>query len=88
MNNARRTFVLVTLASLSLVALPGLLSWAADPRLDLANDALVKARALVAAAADPGSKKPFGGHADRAIAAIDRAIQEIQRAKQAADSHS
>lgn len=58
---------------------------AADARLDSAEDFLVKAKALVAAAEDPGARRPFGGHAAKAIAYIEKAEAEIALAKQAAN---
>lgn len=61
---------------------------AADPRLDLARDMLVKAQALVNAAEDPGRGRPFGGHAAKAAGLISKAMAEVELAKAAADKHN
>jgi hypothetical protein len=60
-------------------------AYAADPRLDQANDNIVKAIALLRAAENPGVRPPFGGHRERAIDALERAQKEIERAKRYAD---
>ena len=60
-------------------------AYAADPRLDQANDNIVKALALLEAAQNPGRKPPFGGHRHRAVQLLRRAQSEIQKAKEFAD---
>jgi hypothetical protein len=58
---------------------------AADPRLDLAHDMLVKAQALINAAEDPAHRRPFGGHAAKAANLVSKALAELALAKAAAD---
>jgi hypothetical protein len=60
-------------------------AYAADPRLDQAKDNITKAIALLKAAENPGVKPEFGGHRMRAIAALERANNEIDQAKRYAD---
>jgi hypothetical protein len=60
-------------------------AYAADPRLDQANDNITKAIALLKAAENPGVKPPFGGHRERAIDNLERAQREIEKAKRHAD---
>jgi hypothetical protein len=67
------------------LAIAGRPAMAADPRLDLAHETLVKAQALVGAAEDPGHKRPFGGHAAKAAFFIAKALAEVELAKAAAD---
>ena len=80
--------VAVTLAAAFGIALlsAGRPALAADPRLDLAHETLVKAQALVNAAEDPTHRRPFGGHAAKAAFLIAKALAEVELAKQAADS--
>ena len=85
MNTLSRIAVAAIVGSMLAVFAPNA-GHAADPRLDLAIDFLVKAKALVEAAEDPGARKPFGGHANKAKNSIEKAMQEIQLAKQAAGS--
>jgi hypothetical protein len=59
---------------------------AADPRLDQCRDHLVKAAALVEAAATSSTQKPYGQHVKRAQDLIGKAIREIDLAKLAADA--
>jgi len=59
-------------------------AYAADPRLDQANDNIVKAIALLQAAENPNGS--FGGHRRKAIANLKQAQAEIQKAKQFADN--
>jgi hypothetical protein len=68
-------------AAWTLTALPAL---AADPRLDDANAHLIKAAALVKAAANPSETRAVRTHRVRAIHLIEQAEHEIARAKQAA----
>jgi hypothetical protein len=48
-----------------------------DPKLDQADDHLVKAFALVSAAENPFGTPPFGGHDERAMRLIQRARVEV-----------
>jgi hypothetical protein len=48
-----------------------------DPRLDLADDSLENAFALIAAAQNPGVVPPFAGHDLLALRAIQRAREEV-----------
>ena len=65
------------------MALPAL---AADSRLDGANAHLVKAAALLNAAAIATDAPSARAHRDRAVRLIEEAEREIARAKQAADA--
>lgn len=67
----------------ALTALPAV---AADSRLDDANAHLVKAAALLNAAASAADAPAVGAHRERAIRLIEQAEGEIARAKQAADA--
>jgi hypothetical protein len=67
----------------TLMALPAL---AADSRLDDANAHLVKAAALLNAAASATDAPAVGAHRERAIRLIEQAEAEIARAKRAADA--
>jgi hypothetical protein len=67
----------------ALMALPAL---AADSRLDDANAHLVKAAALLNAAANATDAPSVRAHRDRAMRLIEEAEREIARAKQAADA--
>ena len=63
-------------------------AYAADPRLDQANDLITKAVAVLKAAqnADPKNpKQPFEGHRREAVDLLTRAQTEIAKAKQADD---
>jgi hypothetical protein len=60
-------------------------AYAADPRLDQASDNITKAIALLQAAENPEGKPPFGGHVARAIERLQKAQEEIAKAKQFAD---
>lgn len=86
MNMLSRIAVMAIVGSMLAAIVPNA-GQAADPRLDLAIDFLVKAKALVEAAEDPGARKPFGGHANKAKNSIEKAMQEIALAKQVADSN-
>jgi|GEM_PF-4070935 len=59
---------------------------AAGSRLDNANAHLVKAHALLKAAAYGGEAHQAASHRERAIRLIEQAEREIARAKQAADA--
>jgi hypothetical protein len=61
-------------------------AWAADAKFDLAYDNLVKAKALLIAAENPGFDPPFNYHRRDALRAINRAMSEIELAKDYADS--
>ncbi|MFZ1909706.1 MAG: hypothetical protein WAU52_11550 [Burkholderiales bacterium] len=65
------------------MALPAL---AADSGLDDAYAHLVKAAALLNAAANAADAAAVGAHRQRAIRLIEQAEAEIARAKQAADA--
>jgi hypothetical protein len=67
----------------ALMALPAL---AADSRLDDAYAHLVKAAALLNAAANASESPAARTHRERAIRLIEQAEAEIARAKQAADA--
>ena len=67
----------------TMMALPAL---AANPRLDEANAHLIKAAALLKAAASPGDTRAVSSHRELAIRLIEQAEGEIARAKQAADA--
>ncbi len=51
-----------------------------DQRLDLADDSLENAFALISASQNPGVVPPFGGHDQAALRAIQRARQEVAQA--------
>jgi hypothetical protein len=51
-----------------------------DPRLDDADDALLKASVLIAISQNPGVVPPFGGHDELALRAIQRARDEVAMA--------
>ena len=59
-------------------------AYAADPRLDQANDNIVKAIALLEAAENPNGN--FGGHRRKAIHNLKQAQSEIEKAKRFADN--
>ena len=61
-------------------------AWAADSRLDLAVDSIVKAKALLNASENPGFDPPFNYHRWNAVYALNVALREIQAAKDYADS--
>jgi hypothetical protein len=87
MNTFRRIIVLVTAAVLA-AAVPIGMAFAADSRLDLADDHIEKAIALVKASQNPNAKnpdRPFGGHDDKAIKLLEAAREEIAKAKADAD---
>ncbi|MGH7570363.1 MAG: hypothetical protein ACREMK_00780 [Gemmatimonadota bacterium] len=61
---------------------------AADTRLDLADDSVEKAVALLLASQSPIALKPdrpFGGHRTKAVSLLERAREEIAAAKAYAD---
>jgi hypothetical protein len=61
-------------------------AFAADSRLDMAIENITKAIALLEAASDPTHPdKPFGHHRDKAVTLLNRAIEEVEKAKTAAD---
>lgn len=62
-------------------------AWAADAKLDSSVDFLVKARALLLAAENPGVDPPFGYFRQNAVLWINLALKDIQRAKDYADAH-
>jgi hypothetical protein len=80
----------VVLATLLPLALAGSFvagkAFAADSRLDMAIENIVKAIALLEASSDPNHPdKPFGHHRDKAITLLNRAIEEVEKAKTSAD---
>lgn len=83
----RVTPILIMVAGFALTASALEPAKAADQRLDQADAFLAKAEALLKAAEDPNARarKPFGGHADRAVDAIEKARRQIAEAKEAAD---
>ena len=83
----RRLIVLVSVAALA-VAVPIGIALAADSRLDLADDHIEKAIALVDNSKNPNAKdpgRPFGGHDDKAIKLLQAAREEIAEAQAYAD---
>jgi hypothetical protein len=63
-------------------------AYAADARLDQANDLIIKAVAVLKAAQNPdpkNPKQPFEGHRHEAVELLTRAQAEIAKAKQADD---
>jgi hypothetical protein len=61
---------------------------AADARLDLADDHIEKAIALVDNSKNPNAQnpdRPFGGHDEKALKLLEAAREEIARAKAYAD---
>ena len=80
----RSTIATLAMAG-ALMALPAL---AADSRLDDANAHLIKAAALLNAAANASDAPAVGWHRQRAIRLIEQAEAEIARTKQAADAPS
>jgi hypothetical protein len=83
----RRIVFLVSVAALA-VAVPIGIALAADSRLDLADDHIEKAIALVNASQNPNAKdpdRPFGGHDEKAMKLLEAAREEIAKAKAYAD---
>jgi hypothetical protein len=83
----RRIIVVVIAATLA-AAVPIGMALAADSRLDLADDHIEKAIALVNASQNPNAKdpdRPFGGHDDKAMKLLEAAREEIAKAKAYAD---
>lgn len=83
----RRILVLVSIAALA-AAVPIGIALAADSRLDLADDHIEKAIALVNASQNPNAQnpdRPFGGHDEKAIKLLEAAHEEIAKAKAYAD---
>lgn len=60
-------------------------AYAADARFDLAVDSLIKAKALLNAAENPGFDPPFNYHRQRAVRLINTTLKEIEHAKYYAD---
>ena len=83
----RRITVLVIAVTLA-AAVPIGIALAADSRLDLADDHIEKAIALVNASQKPNAKdpdRPFGGQDDKAMKLLEAAREEIAKAKAFAD---
>ena len=83
----RRITVLVIAVTLA-AAVPIGIALAADSRLDLADDHIEKAIALVNASQNPNAQnpdRPFGGHDDKALKLLEAAREEIAKAKAYAD---
>jgi hypothetical protein len=86
-NGSLKRVVLATILALALAAsfIAGK-AFAADSRLDLAIDNVVKAIALLEAASDPNHPhRPFGRHRDKAVTLLKRAIDQVEKAKDSAD---
>lgn len=60
-------------------------AYAADAKFDLAVDSLIKAKAQLNAAENPGFDPPFNYHRQRAVRHINSALKEIESAKFYAD---
>jgi len=60
-------------------------AYAADAKFDSAVDNLIKAKALLNAAENPGFDPPFNYHRQRAVFKINDALKEIELAKFYAD---
>lgn len=61
------------------------IAYAADPRLDQANDNIIKAIALLEAAENPNGNHNFHGHRAKAIQDLKSAQKQIEKAKEWAD---
>ena len=86
--NRSRTVLALAAATLA-AALPIGVALAADSRLDLADDHIEKAIALVEASQNPNAKdpnRPFGNHDARAVRLLEAARAEIAAAKAYADN--
>ena len=62
------------------------MAYAADARLDQADQAVQKAIALLQAAENPNVEPPFGGHRKNAIHDLEKARKQIELAKKYADN--
>lgn len=83
----RIAFGLVTAGALTGAFYAGV-AYAADQRLDLADDSVENAIALLKAAQNPSAKNPkvpFGGHRAAAIKHLEHARKQIAKAKAFAD---
>jgi hypothetical protein len=83
----------ITIGLISAGALTGAfiagVAYAADTRLDLADDHVEKAIALLKAAQNPNAKnprQPFGEHRDQAVRELEKARRDIAQAKAYADN--
>ncbi len=63
------------------------MAYAADARLDQAEDLVKKAHAITKAIESPGPKG-FGGHRRAALAAMNVAINQLEAAKKFQDKHA
>ena len=64
-------------------------AYAADQRLDLADDSVENAIALLKAAQNPNAKHPkvpFGGHRAAAVKLLEQARKQIEKSKKYADN--
>ncbi len=87
MQGIRRRVLIIGLAGLGLAgSFYAGIAYAADARLDAADQNVTKAVALLQAAENPGVKPPFGGHRAKAIFHLKRAQKEIAKAKAWADN--
>jgi hypothetical protein len=80
----KRALITAAVGTFSAGAFYAGVAYAADPRLDQANDNIVKAIALLEAAQNPNGS--FGGHRRKAVQNLKQAQSEIQKAKQFADN--
>ncbi|MCA9597489.1 MAG: hypothetical protein KC776_29450 [Myxococcales bacterium] len=87
MQGIRRRLLITGLAGLGLAgSFYAGVAYAADARLDAADQNVTKAIALLQAAENPGVKPPFGGHRLKAILFLKKAQSEIAKAKTYADN--
>lgn len=74
------------LAGLLLCSVLATAVYAADARLDLAIDNIVKAIALIEAAENRGVDPPFNGYDELAVSKLKQAQRLVEQAKAYADS--
>lgn len=90
MNPKKRFLTVVVLMACGLTVVSAAFfagaAWAADAKLDLAVDNLVKAEALLKAAENPGIDPPFGYHRQRALQYVGLAMKEVEASKTYADA--
>jgi hypothetical protein len=87
LSNGLRPLILFLAGILFTLIVAGV-ALAADARLDLADDAIEKAIALVDASQNPNAQnldRPFGGHDEKAMKLLEAAREEIAKAKAYAD---
>ena len=86
---SRRGLGIAAAATMAATLIPASAAEAADSRLDQAIDNLVKAKALLEASS-PGNandqmQRQFARHVNRAIADIEKCIDQVEAAKQVTD---